>query len=144
MSAVPASPTSPDPRSRPSDTSSADSPRCRCSQSTAPGSTEPERVAMTSPSSGVNPIVVSTDRPEATAHSDAPAPRWQVTTRNPSTARPSSSAVRRAAYEWDSPWKPYLRTPISRQAAGSAYVEASGGIVAWNAVSKQATDGRSG
>ena len=28
-----------------------------------PGSTEPERVAITSPSSGVKPIVVSTEQP---------------------------------------------------------------------------------
>ena len=55
---------------------------------------------MTRPSSGVNPMVVSTERPESTAASDAPAPRWQVTTRSPSGAsggRPSSSATRREA-----------------------------------------------
>src|SRR5258708_595238 len=34
---------------------------------------------MTRPSSGVKPIVVSTERPPRTAASDAPAPRWQVT-----------------------------------------------------------------
>ena len=37
---------------------------------------------MTSPSSGVKPIVVSTLRPPRTAASEAPAPRWQVTTRS--------------------------------------------------------------
>ena len=36
---------------------------------------------MTRPSSGVNPMVVSTDRPSRTAASDAPEPRWQVTIR---------------------------------------------------------------
>ena len=45
------------------------------SHSSRPGSTEPERVAITRPSSGVKPIVVSTERPSSTAHSDAPAPR---------------------------------------------------------------------
>ena len=35
------------------------------SHSSSPGSTVPERVAITSPSIGVNPIVVSTDRPVA-------------------------------------------------------------------------------
>ena len=50
---------------------------------------DPERVAITSPSSGVKPIVVSTDRPPSTAASEAPAPRWQVTTRSAaSPARP--------------------------------------------------------
>ena len=49
---------------------------------------------MTSPASGVKPIVVSTERPSSTAASDAPAPRWQVTMRRaPST----SSAARRDA-----------------------------------------------
>ena len=45
------------------------------------GSTFPDLVAITSPSRGVKPIVVSTERPSRTAASDAPAPRWQVTTR---------------------------------------------------------------
>ena len=47
-----------------------------------PGSTLPERVAITSPSSGVKPIVVSTDAPSRIAHSEAPAPRWQLTMRS--------------------------------------------------------------
>ena len=90
----------------------------------------------------MNPIVVSTLRPLDTAHSDAPAPRWQVTTRSPSVGRPSSSAVRRAAYACESPWKPNRRTgQRSRQAAGTAYVAAARGIPEWKAVSKQATDG---
>ncbi len=64
------------------------------SHSTAPGSTDPDRVAMTRPSSGVKPIVVSTDRPSRTAASDAPAPRWQVTMRW--GGAPSSTARRDA------------------------------------------------
>jgi hypothetical protein len=59
-----------------------------------PGSTVPDRVAMTSPSSGVKPMVVSTLRPSTTAASEAPAPRWQLTTRNPRGDRPSSVAAR--------------------------------------------------
>ena len=72
-------------------------PRRRISQSTRPGSTLPERVAITMPSSGVKPMVVSTERPSRTAHSDAPAPRWQVTTRSAAASRPSIAAPRRAA-----------------------------------------------
>ena len=56
-----------------------------------PGSTVPERVAMTRPSSGVKPMVVSTLRPSSTAASEAPAPRWQVMIRRPASGRPSSS-----------------------------------------------------
>ena len=47
-------------------------PPWRWTQSTRPGSRIPGRVAITSPSSGVKPIVVSTDRPPSTAASDAP------------------------------------------------------------------------
>ncbi len=80
----------------------------------------PDRVAIIRPSSGVKPMVVSTDRPPETAHSDAPAPRWQLTSRSVPGSRPSTSAARRDAYAWDSPWKPYRRTPRSdRQAAGT-------------------------
>ena len=70
----------------------------------------PDRVAITRPSSGVKPIVVSTDRPPAMAASDAPAPRWQVTMRSSSTGRPTMAAARRDAYACDRPWKPYLRS----------------------------------
>jgi hypothetical protein len=62
-------------------------PVCSISHSSSPGSTLPERVAMTRPSSGVKPIVVSTERPSAIAHSDAPAPRWQLTRRRPPGGR---------------------------------------------------------
>jgi len=60
-----------------------------------PGSTEPDLVAMTRPSSGVKLIVVSTLRPPYTAASDAPAPRWQLTSRKSATSPPISSAARR-------------------------------------------------
>ena len=83
-----------------------ETPSCCWSQSSRPGSTEPDRVAITRPSSGVKPMVVSTERPSRTAHSDAPAPRWHVTTcaRRPRPAprtrargRGSRSAARRSA-----------------------------------------------
>ena len=48
----------------------------------APGSTEPERVAIGTPSSGLKPIVVSTDRPSRTAVTEQPPPRWQTTSRS--------------------------------------------------------------
>ncbi len=65
--------------------------RCSCSssQSRRPRSTLPDRVAITRPSSGVNPMVVSTLRPSTTAARDAPAPRWHVTMRSPRSGRPT-------------------------------------------------------
>jgi hypothetical protein len=75
MSAVPASPARPDRCSRVAASSAGGVCACSASHSTSPGSTEPDLVAITSPSRGVNPIVVSTDTPSRTAASDAPAPR---------------------------------------------------------------------
>ena len=43
-----------------------------------PGSTEPERVPIISPSSGVNPMVVSMLLPPRMRASEQPLPRWQV------------------------------------------------------------------
>ena len=89
------------------------------SHSTRPGSTVPEREAITSPSSGVKPMVVSTDRPSRTAHSDDPAPRWQVTSR---ATGPAGEALGLAGGPaWDRPWKPKRRTASrSRHASGTA------------------------
>ena len=55
-----------------------------------PGSIEPARVAIGTPSSGVQPIVVSTERPSRTAVTEHPLPRWQTTSRRASeyTIRP--------------------------------------------------------
>ena len=50
----------------------------------APGSIEPERVAIGTPSSGLKPIVVSTERPSSTAVTEQPPPRWQTTSRETS------------------------------------------------------------
>ena len=79
------------------------------SHSSRPGSTLPERVAITSPSSGVKPIVVSTERPSRIAHSDAPAPRWQLTSRRP--------AARRAEQLGRAPGDPGVREAVEAVAA---------------------------
>ena len=71
MSASPARPRTPPSRSSPCSRASASSP-WRSSHSTSPGSTLPARVAMTRPSIGVKPMVVSTQTPSRTAASDAP------------------------------------------------------------------------
>ena len=115
MSAVPARPTSPESCSSPSATSGCGQAAARSGTTeTRPGSTLPDRVAMARPSSGVKPIVVSTERPLATAASDAPAPRWHVTIRRPSIALAEqlrSTAGRlgmRQAMEPVSPQRPAL------------------------------------
>jgi len=54
---------------------SASMPDRRSTATSAPGSTDPERVAIGTPSSGVNPIVVSTERPSTTAVTELPPPR---------------------------------------------------------------------
>ena len=46
-----------------------------------PGSTSPQRVAITSPSSGVKPIEVSIGRPSRRAAAEQPLPSWKETTR---------------------------------------------------------------
>src|SRR5436190_443099 len=58
---------SPDSCSNDRSSSSELSRRSRSRYSSAPGSTEPERVAMGTPSSGETPIVVSTERPSRSA-----------------------------------------------------------------------------
>jgi hypothetical protein len=49
----------------------------RCSS--RPGSTAPERLPMTTPSSGAVLLVVATECPPLTVASDQPLPRWQMT-----------------------------------------------------------------
>jgi hypothetical protein len=56
-------------------------PRAWIRWSTRPGSTVPERVPIISPPRVVNPIVVATLRPSATAQRLAPWPRWATTIR---------------------------------------------------------------
>ena len=71
----PDSPASPDFRLSSSSIAStpSDSSRIRCSR--RPGSRSPERVPMTSPSRGVSPMLVSTERPFSTAATLQPLPR---------------------------------------------------------------------
>ena len=66
---------------------------------------------MTSPSSGVSPIVVSTDTPSRIAAALQPLPRWAVTRRSSSSGRPSRTAARSLTKRWLVPWNPYRRTP---------------------------------
>ena len=61
---------------------SASMPERRSTATSAPGSTDPERVAIGTPSSGVNPIVVSTERPSTRAVTELPPPRWHTTWRS--------------------------------------------------------------
>ena len=54
---------------------------CAAGGARSPASIEPERVAIGTPSSGLKPIVVSTERPSRTAVTEQPPPRWQTTSR---------------------------------------------------------------
>ena len=135
----PERPSSPERCSRSPSASSTPTP-WRIAQSSAPGSTSPGLVAITRPATGVNPIVVSTDRPPATAASEAPAPMCAVTRRVDASGRPRRSAARLLAHAWLNPWNPKRRMPSSaRQLRGNAYVAALAGRVAWKLVSKHAT-----
>ena len=86
----------------------------------AQGRSSPSASPSGTPSSGVRPMVVSTERPSSTAVTEQPLPRWQT------TSRPQRSAPRiRAACSWHhatlSPWKPKRRRPWrSVHARGSA------------------------
>jgi hypothetical protein len=91
---IPETPNSPASRYNASSTCFAERPQLRCTYSRMPGSTEPLRVAIMSPSSGVKPMVVSTDRPPSTAEAEHPLPRWQMTRRSSSGGRPSIAAAR--------------------------------------------------
>ena len=69
-------------------------------KSTAAGSMSPQRVPMTRPSSGVNPMLVSTLRPPWTAVMLHPFPRWQVTIRSRSAGSPRNRAAASETYLW--------------------------------------------
>ena len=132
MSAVPHSPSSPERCSSASASSCADSPSRSSSHSSIPGSTLPERVAITRPSSGVNPIVVSSEEPSLIAHSEAPAPRWQLTIRR--SLPGSAEQLRRASRDpgvGEAVEAVAAQTPaLAPLCAGSAYVAAAAGSVA--------------
>src|SRR6201985_2714987 len=105
----------------------------------------PERVPMTSPSSGVRPIVVSTDTPSRIAAALQRLPRWAVTRRNSPGGRLSRTAARSLTKRWLVPWNPYRRTPYRvYHSSGTAYRKALAGMVWWNAVSNTATCGSPG
>src|SRR5215472_2538762 len=91
---TPDSPCSPLTLYRAWSSSSMVSPARSARKAKTPGSTSPERVPMTSPSSGVSPIVVSTDAPSRTAARLHPVPRWAMTRRSPASGRPSRAAAR--------------------------------------------------
>ena len=61
-----------------------------------PGSTEPERVPIIRPSSGLKPSVVATAMPLRTAAAEQPPPKWQLIRRSPERSRPNISAARAA------------------------------------------------
>ena len=105
--------------------------------SSAPGSTEPGAVAIGTPSSGEKPIVVSTERPSRTAVTEQPPPRWQTTSRG--TRDPLRRPLHREPVEAEAADPPLL-APAPRKRV----VAASGGSVAWKAVSKTATCGTPG
>ena len=113
---------------------------CSAIHSTAPGSSAPERVAITRPSSGVKPIVVITLRPsthrgergaaaEVRHHEPAHAGREGIH----ATGRPGvRDAVEPVDHDALAPNAPGARRCARR------------GTVVWNAVSKQANCGTSG
>ncbi len=70
------------------------------------GSTDPLRVPIITPSSGVRPIVVSTLLPSRTAAQEQPLPRWAVTRRWFSGDSPVSCSACRATKRWLVPWNP--------------------------------------
>ena len=76
-------------------------------QGSTAGSMSPQRVPMSSPSSGVKPIDVSTERPRSMAATEQPLPRWQVTSLD-LLERPAEQAcaARMATKRCEVPWKP--------------------------------------
>ena len=80
----------------------------------------PERVPITSPSSGVNPMEVSIERPPSTAVTEAPLPRWNTICLSSASGRPRKTAEASLTNLCDVPWKPYRR--IRWDAATSASI----------------------
>jgi hypothetical protein len=74
-------------------TSATDTPSARDRCPTIAGSMSPERVPITSPSSGVRPIEVSTDRPFSIATAEEPFPRCSATRVAADSRVPVSGAV---------------------------------------------------
>ena len=91
-----------------------------------PGSTEPERAAIGTPSSGVKPMLVSTERPSSTAETEHPPPRWQTTSRSRNALR---RPLHRKPMEAEAPQAPLLRPAardrVDRRLVGDGRVEGS-------------------
>ena len=129
----PARPASPASCSSPADSSSRLTLSCCESQRSSPGSTLPLRVAITRPSSGVKPIVVSMLRPPGWPPATPPPPRWQLTIRRSVSSRPSNCSgaaggvlVRQTVKSV--PPQTELRVPLGRAARnGRRHQEASRG-----------------
>ena len=66
----------------------------------------PDRVPITSPSSGVSPMEVSIACPPRIADADAPLPRCSTIWLNEASSRPRNSATRPDTYSCDVPWNP--------------------------------------
>ena len=77
------------------------------------GSTSPDRVPITNPSSGAMPMDVSTQTPPSIAAADAPLPRCSVTSLVSASGLPRWSAAARDTHACEVPWNPYRRTPCS-------------------------------
>ena len=86
--------------------SSIDMPARRARWKSTAGSMSPERVPMTSPSSGVRPIDVSTERPPSIAVTEAPLPRWSTICLSSASGRPRNAAAASATNLCDVPWNP--------------------------------------
>ena len=127
--------------------SSTSTPPCCSSQSRMPGSSEPGAgLHDQARPAGVKPIVVSTERPSRTAHSEAPAPRWQETIRRrrPATGRRARPpVVRRRRARGRGSRSDAARSGGSTPGAGRTS-RPRPAMVAWNDVSNAATAGTSG
>ena len=76
---------------------------------------------MTRPSSGVNPIDVSTDCPPRIAAAEAPLPRCRTIRLVSAMGLPNKRAASRLTKACEVPWNPYRRMSCSsRQVRGMA------------------------
>ena len=74
--------------------------------SSTAGSTSPERVPISTPSSGVRPMEVSTTLPPTIALREEPLPKWQMMNLQSSGFLPRNFGVSPAMKRWLVPWKP--------------------------------------
>ncbi len=81
---------------------------------------------MQSPSSAVNPSVLSTLFRSRIAHRLAPLPRCATMTR-PCAISGATSGRTDAMYSYERPWKPYRWTPLAQMSRGSGTTSATAG-----------------